>query len=170
MSRRADRDQLVEAAVAANFHDLLAYAERRVENRADAADALGDALEIVWRRSRKVPADPSGARKFLFVVVRNVLLNAGRSNRRRTAAVQRLRVELEAVQAAEVDVRLDVAAAIAALPEEHAELVRLVHWDGFSIADSADLLGLNPSTARSRYATARATLRTALEEREEIPR
>ena len=38
----------------------------------------------------------------------------------------------------------------------------LVHWDGFTLADAAGLLGLNASTARSRYAAARQTLKEAL--------
>jgi len=47
-SRTARRQRLQEL-VSSNLADLLAYAERRVELPADAADALGDALEIIWR-------------------------------------------------------------------------------------------------------------------------
>jgi len=164
VSRRAARDGHVEAAIAANLDDLLAYAERRALERGDAADALGDALEIVWRRSAKLPTEPLAARMYLFGVLRKVMLNTNRSRRRGTAAVQRLHVELQAAPPTEVEVRLDVAAAIAALPDEQAELVRLVHWDGFSIADAAALLGVNPSTARGRYASARVSLQTTLAE------
>lgn len=170
MIRRSARDGLVEAAVAANLDDLLAYAERRAVDRGDAADALGDALEIVWRRRGKLPEDPLAARMYLFGVLRRVMLNTNRSRRRGTAAVQRLRVELEAEPSGDVEMRLDVAAAIAALPCEQAELVRLVHWDGFSIADAAELLGLNASTARGRYSTARAALQAALAERGRLVR
>lgn len=38
----------------------------------------------------------------------------------------------------------------------------LVHWDRLALAEAAHVLGVNPSTARSRYATARATLRETL--------
>ena len=38
----------------------------------------------------------------------------------------------------------------------------LIHWDGLTIIEAAELLGLNASTARSRYAAARASLREAL--------
>jgi len=34
----------------------------------------------------------------------------------------------------------------------------LVHWDGFNIREAAELLAINPSTARSRYAAAREAL------------
>ncbi|MFK4730815.1 sigma-70 family RNA polymerase sigma factor [Agromyces mediolanus] len=166
MSRRSERERRVEAAVATNLDDLLAYAERRVANRADAADALGDALEIVWRRSAKLPAEPLAARKYLFGVLRNVMLNTNRANRRGSVAVQRLRAELAVAPRPDFEVRLDVQAAVAALPAAQAELVRLVHWDGFSLADAAELLGLNASTARGRYATARAALQAALTEQD----
>lgn len=42
------------------------------------------------------------------------------------------------------------------------ELVMLIHWDGFTIVEAAELLGLNSSTARGRYAAARETLKDAL--------
>lgn len=44
----------------------------------------------------------------------------------------------------------------------HRELIMLIHWDGMTVAQAAELLGLNPSTARTRYATARSALREAL--------
>ena len=40
----------------------------------------------------------------------------------------------------------------------------LIHWDGFSVAEAAEILGLNASTARGRYAAAREQLRQALAE------
>lgn len=162
MSRRQGRDDALEQIIAQNLSDLLAYAERRVVDRPDAADALGDALEIVWRRSARVPSDPTAARMYLFVVLRNVIANTNRSRRRRSTAVQRLRNELVVPRTPDLDVRLDVAAAISQLPSLQAELVRLVHWDGFSITESATLLGIKASTARGRYAKARETLRQAL--------
>ena len=40
----------------------------------------------------------------------------------------------------------------------------LIHWDGVTVAQAAELIGLNASTARTRYAAARAALRDALTE------
>lgn len=57
--------------------------------------------------------------------------------------------------------------AVARLAPEHRELVELVHWEGFSIADAGAVLGLNASTARSQYSAARQKLRLAL--RDESP-
>ncbi|SIN85366.1 RNA polymerase sigma factor [Agromyces cerinus] len=170
MSRRQGHDDALERIIAQNLSDLLVFAERRVPHRPDAADALGDALEIVWRRSARVPSDPTAARMYLFVVLRNVIANATRSRRRRSAALERLRTELSVQRTPDPDVRLDVAAAIARLPPPQAELVRLIHWDGFSIAEAATMLSINASTARGKYARARETLKQALATPEQQPR
>ena len=53
--------------------------------------------------------------------------------------------------------------AIAALPVEDAELVRLIYWDGLSSHEAAQILGINPSTARSRLTKARAAIRATIE-------
>lgn len=60
------------------------------------------------------------------------------------------------------DLSLDVARALDALPEAQAELVRLVHWDGFTIDEAGRIMGVGDSTARGRYASARAILRAQL--------
>jgi RNA polymerase sigma-70 factor (ECF subfamily) len=58
----------------------------------------------------------------------------------------------------------EVRDAVRRLPQAQRELVMLVHWDGFSIRDAAEVLGVNPSTARSRYAAARASLVASLDD------
>lgn len=57
---------------------------------------------------------------------------------------------------------LEVRDAIARLDPELAELVRLVHWDGFSLGEVAALEGIPASTVRSRYAHAKRELAVAL--------
>ena len=131
-------EERVGVAVAAASRDLLAYFERRVASREDAADLLGEALLVAWRRAAVVPGDPQGARLWLFGVARNVLANHQRGVRRRLAMADRLRGD---------DMR---------------ELVTLVHWDGFGIAEAGQILGIGASTARSRYARARERLTAEL--------
>lgn len=52
--------------------------------------------------------------------------------------------------------------AISRLDPDRAELVRLVHWDGLTLVEAAELLGIPASTARSRYAKGKEELRVAL--------
>lgn len=151
-----------EVALRENQADILAYLVRRVDNREDAADLFGDAYLIAWRKRRQMPANVEGARKWLFVIARNTLLNHYRSSRRRRVLTDALREDLRYTADDPTEQNLEVRRAIASLDPKQAELVRLVHWEGFSIVDAAEIIGIPSSTARSRYAAARATLATQL--------
>lgn len=143
--------------------DLLAYFERRVHIRDDAADLLGETLLQAWRRRDALPEEPQRRRMWLFTIAAHVLSNHHRSRRRRTALTDRLRDRL-AGTSPEVDLTETQAVrdAVLRLNQAHRELVMLIHWDGFTIVEAAELLGLNPSTARGRYSAARETLKSAL--------
>jgi RNA polymerase sigma-70 factor (ECF subfamily) len=161
-ARRAE----VRHALRSNAEDLLAYFERRVTVREDAADLLGETMLQTWRRVDALPAeDSAGQRMWLFTVAANVLANHRRAAGRRSALTERLRQHL-AVPATSTDPAeaLAVREAVLRLPAPLRELVMLVHWDGFTIVEAATILGVNPSTARGRYAAARAALRDALAE------
>lgn len=60
------------------------------------------------------------------------------------------------------DQGLEVRDAIARLDPELAEVVRLVHWDGFNLAEVAELEAIPASTVRSRYGRAKRELAAAL--------
>jgi RNA polymerase sigma-70 factor (ECF subfamily) len=158
----------LEQIIRTNAPDLLVYFERRVLPRADAADLLSETLIVAWKRVDRLPADDSEARRWMFGIAARVLLASHRTKRRRHEAVQRLRDELtraNLVTPNEVDSLEEaeyVRAAIARLPPRLQELVRLIHWDGFSLVDAAAVTGTSPSTARSRYARARELLRNEL--------
>jgi RNA polymerase sigma-70 factor (ECF subfamily) len=150
----------------ANGADILAYLERRVVPRADAADVLSEAMVVAWRRINRLPAGAEPARMWLFVIARNCLLNHNRGRRRTDATLSRFRSEfssqLPVDPADQIAVALDVQRALASLPGDLAELVRLVHWDRFPLVDAAALLGIPPATARGRYLRARGLLHELL--------
>ena len=60
------------------------------------------------------------------------------------------------------DDELDVRLKAGALPDRDRELVLLVAWEGFGVAEAGVVLGLKPDAARQRYARARARLRQRL--------
>jgi RNA polymerase sigma-70 factor (ECF subfamily) len=53
---------------------------------------------------------------------------------------------------------------VTALADAHRELVMLIHWDGLTLVEAAEIQRLNASTARGRYAAARCALGDALAE------
>ncbi len=152
----------LRAAVSSSADDLLGYFERRVAHREDAADLLAETMLQAWRRSDALPHEAERQRMWLFTIAAHVLANQRRSTRRRTALSERLRFELRRAEVPDPAEASEVRDAVARLPEAQRELVMLVHWDGLSIVEAAGVLGLNPSTARSRYSAAREQLRFAL--------
>ena len=157
-------DAAVRAALHANSGRILDYLARRVDDPEDAADLFGDAYLVAWRKRRSMPDGEEGARKWLYVVARNILLNHYRTRRRRSAMTANLRREIARTTDTTPpdDEAVEIREAIASLPPAQAELVRLVHWDGLTLVDAAEVMGIGASTARSRYATAKENLRRAL--------
>jgi RNA polymerase sigma-70 factor (ECF subfamily) len=158
------------AALRLAADDLLGYFERRVGTGDDAADLLAETMLQAWRRAKALPETPERRRMWLFTIAANVLANHRRSVRRRSALADRLKQHLATAvepDRAEGDAVRD---AVRRLKPGQRELVMLVHWDGFSIVEAAEILGLNPSTARSRYAAARDALRASLDPGCEQPR
>ena len=157
----------VEHLVEANAPALLAYLARRVANPEDAADLLSETMLITWRRASALPAGDENARMWMFVVARNVLANHARSVRRKSSLAERLRLEIAAAQPESQPTAAESEAwvAVASLPDQLRELVTLVHWDGFSVAEASRLAGVSASTGRGRYAKARDLLRAALDSR-----
>ncbi|WP_337003183.1 MULTISPECIES: RNA polymerase sigma factor [unclassified Microbacterium] len=159
---RHPEDAALIAAFEASASDLLSYLTRRV-GPDDAGDLLGESMVVAWRRVRQLPDDPERARMWLFGVARGTLLNHARGERRRWALADRLRGRIgDGASRMPADAGMDVRDAITRLDPDLAELVRLVHWDGFSLADAAELLGIPASTVRGRYQRAKAELRAAL--------
>ena len=120
------------AVLARGSADVLRYAERRIGTE-DAADALAEVMLTAWRRVDSMPRESEQARMWLFGIARNVVANATRSEHRRWRLAERLRGALAStrVHGHPADHGLEVRDAIARLSGEQAELVRLVHWEGF---------------------------------------
>lgn len=145
-----------------NSENLLAYFERRVVPRVDAGDLLAETLLQAWRRAAAAPREEREVRMWLFGIASRVLSNHSRGRRRRAALAGRLRLLLAEPPEPDAAEAIAVRDAVARLDPKQAELVRLVHWDGFSITEAATLLGVNASTARGRYAAAKEELRAQI--------
>jgi RNA polymerase sigma-70 factor (ECF subfamily) len=147
--------------------DLLAYFARRVNPVEDAGDLLSETLLVLWRRSDALPGDEQQARLWLFGVARKVLANYRRSGLRRSALAERLREELqvrsEPSQPTDNPALEALHAELALLPPLDREIIQLVHWDGFTLNETAQLLASRPGTVRSRYHRARQRLRQRLD-------
>jgi RNA polymerase sigma-70 factor (ECF subfamily) len=151
----------VESVVRREAPALLAYFERRVPY-SDAPDLLGETLLVIWRRADALPLDDQTARMWLFGVARRVLTTSRRGSIRRQALVDRLRDEASVTESTVTPPDYELAEALAGLAAIDAEIIRLVHWDGFSLAEVSQHLNRPAGTVRSRYSRARTALREAL--------
>lgn len=158
---RAPKGSRLERAIQESSVDLLSYLGRRVGIE-DAPDLLGETFAIAWRRENDVPTEPEQARMWLFGVARGALQNYRRGERRRWALAERVRNHSSPDLAPAADEHLEVRDAILRLEPDLSELVQLVHWDGMSLSEAAQIAGIPASTARSRYQRAKEQLRTAL--------
>lgn len=161
----------VEAAIEANADDILRYITRRVSQAADAADLLGHVFLALWEGAARIPDTATEARLWCFGVARNVLREHYRSKAKHLALADRLRESLSTApppqndpeRAVEERVRADtVRSLVSALDARSKELIIMVHWDGFSIAEAARLLSMNESSARTRHSRALQRLGVAL--------
>lgn len=163
---RAERLMTVESL------SILNYLGRRVAHREDAADLLGETMLVVWRRRNAIPVDQEEARMWLFGIARNVLSTHRRTAIRADALVDRLRLEIT-VAANSADrlgrsddgneaVREYVRELVRSLPEKDQEIIALVHWEGFNLAQVAVIVSARPSAVRNRYLRARRRLEVLL--------
>lgn len=153
---------------------LLAYFARRVQPREDAADLLADTFTVVWRRAGDLPAGEEASRMWVYGIARRVLSTHRRGKGWRDALTEQLRSELATAGTSngggppEPSPQAEHAAELVRrLPTPDREILMLLHWDGFTLAEIAQLLGLPAGTVRSRYARARAALKTELDVPEE---
>ena len=158
-----DVDDRVERLIEMNAHALLAFFMRRTAQPEDAADLLGDTLLVIWRKARSLPADDGEARMWMFGVARNVLSTQRRGQRRRDALQERLRSELSVVTIRQGDDHPELGVALSRLDPLDQEIIRLVHWDGFTQVQAAHLLDIEEGTVRSRHHRARQRLRSLLD-------
>jgi RNA polymerase sigma-70 factor (ECF subfamily) len=155
-----------------HYAELLAFARRRVSDRAIAEDVAADTFAVAWRRRDCIP-DP--ALPWLYAIARYVIANEYRSARRRRDLDTRLTDGTASPTTApdpadRVNRRDAFSAAFARLAEPEREVLRLIAWDGLSTRDAAQVVGCSPGAFRVRFHRARRKLAKHLEAAGHVPR
>lgn len=160
--RGAGRAQRFTVVIHGTSNQILRFLQRQVGS-ADADDLLGETLLAAWRRVEDLPEDAVEARMWLFGIARGTLMNHARSERRRLALIDKLRMHARSTEdAPAADFGDEVRDAIARLSPDHAEIIRCVHWGGLTLAEAAQHIGISSATARARHSRAKKCLRSAL--------
>jgi RNA polymerase sigma factor (sigma-70 family) len=163
-ARDGDARRSFETAVEPLVPDLLAYFVRRTVPRDDAADCLSETMIVLWHKRKSLPEGMEECRAWAFGIAKRVLANQRRGTLRRHALADRVRREVQTSAAAPDHTVSDSMDSdiLASLPPIESELVRLIVWDGFGVAEAGALLGLTPGAARTRFARAKQRLRSEL--------
>lgn len=142
---------------------LWAVALRTLGDPEDAADGLQDGLLNAYRRAGSYRGDAAVTTWLHRIVVNACLDRLRRVSARPTSVLEdddhsgRL-ASSQADPADSATRRIDVEHALATLPAEQRVPLVLVDMEGYSVAETAQLLGVPPGTVKSRCARARARL------------
>jgi RNA polymerase sigma-70 factor, ECF subfamily len=147
-----------------HYRSVSAYAVRRSESQADAADVVADVFAIAWRRLPEVPYPPADL-LWLYAVARRVVAGKRRSAVRMRSLIRRLQANTVPAPADTGDQVSDrVLDAVARLRPAEREAIALVHWERLSHAEAAQVLGCSANAVAIRVHRASGRLRQALAE------
>jgi RNA polymerase sigma-70 factor, ECF subfamily len=152
---------------------ILRWALRSELDEADALDLVSELFARAWvsRKRYRDPGDGNAA-PWLYGIARNLLASHRRSGRIEEKARKRLRLpqlaepdpsDAVAERVAATASRGALDRALAALPDRHADAVRLRVVDGLGYPDIATQLGCTETTARKWVSLGLRSLRTRME-------
>lgn len=148
---------------------IKSYLMRQGANQASAEELSQEAMVSVWRKADRFDPAKASAGTWIFTVARNLRIDALRKERRPSfdpedpAFVPAAETAPDsAVEMGETQVKIK--AAIAELPDEQAEVIRLSFYQDKPHGEIADELNLPLGTVKSRLRLAMRRLRTALGE------
>src|SRR5437667_8973046 len=129
-----------------HYDAVLRYAWRRV-GPDHAHDIVAETFTVAWRRLTELPGD--AALPWLYGVARNLISNRARKIQRHgeTADAFDGLHPVEPDHAETVGRRQDALAVLRKLSEGDREILRLIAWEGLSLAEAAVVLGCSTATA-----------------------
>jgi RNA polymerase sigma-70 factor (ECF subfamily) len=160
-----DAERRFEGCFRDHYAAVLAFAIRRLPDRATAEDAAAETFAVAWRRRGLIPDEPL---PWLYGIALRVAANQRRSGERRRRLGERLEHEASsgasAAEPADALHRRDAfARAFERLGEPEREVLRLVAWDGLDTREAAAVLGCSAAAFRVRLHRARRRLAKHLE-------
>jgi RNA polymerase sigma-70 factor (ECF subfamily) len=160
MGRAGDVE--LEALFQAHFAPLVRGLALAAGSYEAASDAVQDAFVQLHRHWRRVSAYEEPV-AWLQRVATNRVANQRRGSHRQANLVEKLAGSIDAADEVDRAAKLDLLAAIAALPERQRLVVGLHHLTGMKVAEVAAALDVSEGTVKSQLHDARTNLRTALE-------
>jgi RNA polymerase sigma-70 factor, ECF subfamily len=132
---------------------LLRFAVRlTLGDRQRAEDIVQETLLRAWRHPEVVGSGQQAIRPWLFTVTRNVAIDMWRAWSRIEEVIDDRRTDRpdSAEHIEQAVTGLDVRAALAQLTPEHRQVIVEMYYQGRSVAEISDKLGIPPGTVKSR--------------------
>jgi RNA polymerase sigma-70 factor, ECF subfamily len=159
-----DRTLEFESLALPHAQSLLRYAmHMNGGNKVTAEDLVQETLLAAWRNFNQFEAG-TNCKAWLFRILKNLHYKQMRQSGRKPEVP----VEGEDSRLAvpeQISANQEMREAFARLTPEHQEVLQLAVVEGFGIREVAEVLQVPQGTVMSRLSRARATLRTALQER-----
>jgi RNA polymerase sigma-70 factor (ECF subfamily) len=163
MQRIAAGDEdAYRSVIERHLHGVHAFAHRILGNRAEAEEVSQETFLRVWRQADRY-VSRAKLSTWIYRIAHNLAVD---QLRRRRGLVAVIEVdELPASERSELsqrELQATVGAALAELPERQRTALALVHYQGMSNAEAAEVLGLGLRALESLLARGRRTLRERL--------
>jgi RNA polymerase sigma-70 factor, ECF subfamily len=132
-----------------------------------AEELAQEALLLVWRKAAQYDPERASASAWIFTIARNLRIDVARRTRLAMPVLDPVDEPPQSPPAdailAEEDRGIRLRAALASLPAEQAEVIRLSYFDDRPHADIERVLGIPLGTVKSRLRLAMLRLRALLE-------
>jgi len=160
-----DADRGFESCFRDHYGPVLAFAIRRLPDRATAEEVASETFAIAWRRRESIPREPL---PWLYGIAYRVIANQRRSLQRRIRLGARLQHEAGSAAGPvepsdSLHRRESFYRAFRELSEGDREVLRLVAWDGLGAGDASLVLGCSATAFRVRLHRAKRRLAKQLE-------
>lgn len=160
--RQADSDEaLIRALYSEHGRALLAYATRLTGDRAAAEDVVQETFVRAWKHPEVLVDPQRPIRPWLFTVARNLVTDRvrARASRPIEAAETETNQPVEQDHSEGVVDSMVVLAALDKLSPPQREVLVQLYYQGRTVTEAADVLGIPPGTVKSRSYHALRALR-----------
>jgi RNA polymerase sigma-70 factor (ECF subfamily) len=137
------------------YRSVHKYVTRRISDEVD--DLVEDTYITAWRRRESIPIEAEERLLWIYGIARRLIANRLRLRSRRSRFVREfgpLNHEAPSTESAAV-ASVIVHSALGKMRQRDREILLLVEWEGLTLHQAAQVLGVAPTTATKRLATAR---------------